>query len=44
MTDLEEALKGRGVSDSDIEKMKQYVKSVDYNSSLHKNYVRNKAF
>lgn len=38
MTDLEEALKGRGVSDSDIEKMKQYVKSVDYGSALHENY------
>lgn len=38
MTDLEESLKGRGVSDSDIEKMKQYVKSVDYNSALHENY------
>lgn len=38
MTDLEESLKDRGVSDSDIEKMKQYVKSVDYNSALHENY------
>ena len=38
MTDLEESLKDRGVSESDIEKMKQYVRSVDYSSTLHENY------
>lgn len=38
MQDLEEALQGRGVSQADIEKMKQFVKSADYQYTLHSNY------
>ncbi len=38
MVDLEEALKGRGVAETDIEKMKQFVKSADYKITLHDNY------
>lgn len=38
MTDLDEALRGRGVADSDIEKVKQLVQSADYQSPLHSNY------
>ncbi len=38
MVDLEEALKGRGVAETDIEKMKQFVKSADYKTTLHDNY------
>lgn len=38
ITDLDEALRGRGVAEADIEKMKQFVQSVDYQSPLHSNY------
>ena len=38
ITDLDEALRGRGVAKVDIEKMKQFVQSADYKSSLHSNY------
>ncbi len=36
--DLDEALRGRGVAEADIEKMKQFVQSADYESTLHSNY------
>ena len=38
MSDLEESLQERGVSQTDIDKMKQFVKSADYESTLHSNY------
>ena len=38
ITDLDEALRGRGVAEADIEKMKQFVQSADYQSPLHSNY------
>ena len=38
ITDLTEALKGRDVSEADIEKMKQFVQNADYQSPLHSNY------
>ena len=38
ITDLDEALRGRGVAETDIEKMKQFVQSADYQSPLHSNY------
>lgn len=38
MSDLEESLQTRGVSQTDIDKMKQFVKNVDYESTLHSNY------
>lgn len=38
ITDLDEALRGRGVAEVDIEKMKQFVQSADYQSPLHSNY------
>lgn len=38
MKELEESLKCRGIYDSDIKKMKQYVKDVDYSFTLHENY------
>ncbi len=38
ITDLDEALKGRSVAEADIEKMKQFVQSADYQSPLHSNY------
>ncbi len=41
MTDLEESLQKRGVQQSDIEKMKKFVKDSDYdNTKLHDNYDR----
>ena len=38
ITDLTEALKGRDVSEADIEKMKQFVQNADYQFPLHSNY------
>lgn len=38
ITDLDEALRGRGVAEADIEKMKKFVQSADYQISLHSNY------
>ena len=38
ITDLDEALRGRGVAEADIEKMKQFVQSADYQYHLHSNY------
>ena len=38
MSDLEESLQTRGVSKNDIDKMKQFVKNADYESTLHSNY------
>lgn len=38
ITDLDETLRGRGVAEADIEKMKQFVQSADYQSPLHSNY------
>lgn len=38
MTDFEEALRSRGVTETDIEKMKQFVQSLDYQYPLHNNY------
>lgn len=38
MSDLEQTLQKRGVEQSTIEEMKQLVKDVDYNSTLHSNY------
>ena len=38
MLDLEKSLQTRGVSQTDIDKMKQFVKSADYESTLHSNY------
>lgn len=39
MSDLEESLQGRGVQQEDIEQIKKFVKSVDYQSTtLHENY------
>ena len=38
MSDLEESLQARGVPQANIDKMKQFVKSADYESTLHSNY------
>lgn len=38
MSDLENSLQTRGVSQTDIDKIKQFVKSADYESTLHSNY------
>lgn len=38
MSDLEKSLQTRGVSQTDIDKMKQFVKSADYESTLYSNY------
>lgn len=38
MTDFEEALRSRDVTETDIEKMKQFVQSLDYQYPLHNNY------
>lgn len=39
MLDLEESLQGRGVGQDDVEKIKQFVKSADYQgTALHENY------
>lgn len=39
MSDLEESLQGRGVEQKDIEQIKKFVKSADYQSTtLHENY------
>jgi len=43
-TDLADKLRYRGVSDSDISKLQNFVKSIDYNAPLHDSYERTNSF
>lgn len=38
IADLEESLIGRGIAETDIKKLKQFVQGADYQSPLHSNY------